>query len=122
MTARMARRPQLEEFARHHQLKIGTIADLIRYRLQTERSVERIAEQSVSTDSGTFRLYCYEDHVHRDVHLALVHGDLAARDTAGARACDRHAARSDRRTRWFAGLDAARRAAAHRRARRAAWS
>ena len=73
----MARRPQLELFAHHHHLKIGTIADLIRYRLQTERSVERIAEQTVQTDVGAFRLFCYEDHVHRDVHLALVHGDLA---------------------------------------------
>ncbi len=74
----MARRPQLEEFARRHQLRIGTIADLIRHRLQTERSVERIAEQTVSCDEGEFRLYCYEDHVNRDVHLALVHGDLQA--------------------------------------------
>jgi 3,4-dihydroxy 2-butanone 4-phosphate synthase/GTP cyclohydrolase II len=74
----MARRPQLEAFAARHQLKIGTIADLIRYRLQTERSVERIAEQMVTTEVGEFRLYCYEDHVHRDVHLALVHGDLHA--------------------------------------------
>ncbi|MGH8141826.1 MAG: bifunctional 3,4-dihydroxy-2-butanone-4-phosphate synthase/GTP cyclohydrolase II [Steroidobacteraceae bacterium] len=72
----MARRPQLEAFARLHQLKIGTIADLIRHRLSTERSVERICERPVSTDFGPFRLYCYEDHVHRDVHLALVHGDL----------------------------------------------
>jgi len=72
----MARRPELQDFARRHQLKIGTIADLIRYRLQTERSVERIAERSVSTAHGDFRLYCYEDHVNRDVHLALVHGDL----------------------------------------------
>jgi 3,4-dihydroxy 2-butanone 4-phosphate synthase / GTP cyclohydrolase II len=72
----MARRPQLERFAALHQLKIGTIADLIRYRLQTERSVERIAEETVSTDFGEFQLYCYEDHVNRDVHLALVHGDL----------------------------------------------
>lgn len=71
----MARRPQLEQFARQHQLKIGTIADLIRYRLHTERSVERIAEQMVTTDFGQFRMYCYEDHVNRDVHLALVHGD-----------------------------------------------
>jgi 3,4-dihydroxy 2-butanone 4-phosphate synthase / GTP cyclohydrolase II len=74
----MARRPELQAFARRHQLKIGTIADLIRHRLQTERSVERIAEQTVSTVHGEFRLYCYEDHVNRDVHLALVHGDLAA--------------------------------------------
>jgi 3,4-dihydroxy 2-butanone 4-phosphate synthase/GTP cyclohydrolase II len=74
----MARRPDLEAFARRHQLKIGTIADLIRHRLRTERSVERIAEQTVSTVHGDFRLYCYEDHVNRDVHLALVHGDLAS--------------------------------------------
>jgi 3,4-dihydroxy 2-butanone 4-phosphate synthase/GTP cyclohydrolase II len=74
----MARRPQLEQFARLHQLKIGTIAELIRYRLHTERSVERICEQTVTTDVGEFRLVCFEDHVHRDVHLALVHGDLSS--------------------------------------------
>jgi 3,4-dihydroxy 2-butanone 4-phosphate synthase/GTP cyclohydrolase II len=72
----MARRPQLEDFARAHQLKIGSIADLIRYRLRNERSVERIAEQSVDTEYGSFRLYAYEDHVNRDVHLALVHGEI----------------------------------------------
>ncbi len=74
----MARRPDLEQFARRHRLKIGTIADLIRYRLNTERSVERIAAQQVSTEFGVFHMYCYEDHVHHDVHLALVHGDLTA--------------------------------------------
>jgi len=72
----MARRPQLEVFAREHGLKIGTIADLIRYRLEKERSVERIAARDVATDFGTFRLYCYEDHVNGTVHLALVRGDL----------------------------------------------
>ena len=74
----MARRPQLEEFAREHGLKIGTIADLIRYRLEKERSVERIAERDVQTDFGRFRLFCYEDHVNRTVHLALVRGALGA--------------------------------------------
>jgi 3,4-dihydroxy 2-butanone 4-phosphate synthase / GTP cyclohydrolase II len=73
----MARRPQLEDFARAHQLKIGSIADLIRYRLRNERSVERIAEQSIDTEHGTFRLYAYEDHVNHDVHLALVHGTIS---------------------------------------------
>jgi len=72
----MARRPQLEAFARAHQLKIGSIADLIRYRLRNERSVERIAERPISTEHGAFRLYAYEDHVNHDVHLALVHGEL----------------------------------------------
>jgi 3,4-dihydroxy 2-butanone 4-phosphate synthase/GTP cyclohydrolase II len=74
----MARRPDLEAFAAKHELKIGTIADLIRYRLRQERSVERIAEQDVQTEFGGFRLMAYEDHVHRDVHLALVRGDLGA--------------------------------------------
>jgi 3,4-dihydroxy 2-butanone 4-phosphate synthase / GTP cyclohydrolase II len=74
----MARRPDLEAFAERHQLKIGTIADLIRYRLRQERSVERIAEQRVRTEFGEFRLIAYEDHVHRDVHLALVRGRLDA--------------------------------------------
>ena len=74
----MARRPELEAFARTHSLKIGTIADLIRYRLRHERSVERIAEECVGTEFGEFRLCAYQDHVHRDVHLALVRGDVAA--------------------------------------------
>jgi 3,4-dihydroxy 2-butanone 4-phosphate synthase / GTP cyclohydrolase II len=70
----MARRPQLEAFAKRHNLKIGTISDLIRHRLRTERSIERISEQTVTTDSGEFRLYAYEDRVNQDVHLALVRG------------------------------------------------
>ena len=74
----MARRPELETFAGTHGLKIGTIADLIRHRLRHERSVERIAEEIVETEFGAFRLCAYQDHVHRDVHLALVRGDVAA--------------------------------------------
>ena len=72
----MARRPDLEAFAERHNIKIGTIADLIRYRLRQERSVERIAEQSVETEFGEFKLLAYEDHVHREVHLALVRGEI----------------------------------------------
>jgi 3,4-dihydroxy 2-butanone 4-phosphate synthase / GTP cyclohydrolase II len=72
----MARRPDLEVFARTHGLKLGTIADLIRYRLDKERSVERIEERVVETQFGPFRLVAYEDHVNQSVHLALVRGDL----------------------------------------------
>jgi 3,4-dihydroxy 2-butanone 4-phosphate synthase/GTP cyclohydrolase II len=72
----MARRGDLESFARQHGLKIGTIADLIRYRLKNERSVERIYDEPVDTEFGSFRLCCYEDHVHRNVHIVLVKGDL----------------------------------------------
>jgi 3,4-dihydroxy 2-butanone 4-phosphate synthase / GTP cyclohydrolase II len=75
----MARRPDLERFATLHGLKIGTIADLIRYRLKNERSVERISDQPVNTEYGEFRLCCYEDHVHKNVHIALVKGDLDSR-------------------------------------------
>jgi 3,4-dihydroxy 2-butanone 4-phosphate synthase/GTP cyclohydrolase II len=72
----MMRRPQLEAFARQHGLKIGTIADLIRHRLRTERSIDRVAERTVHTEFGEFRLYLYEDRVHRGAHFALAHGNL----------------------------------------------
>ena len=72
----MARRAELQEFARLHQLKMGTIAELIRHRLRTERSVERLSEQSVRTELGDFRLYAYQDNVSLEVHLALAHGRL----------------------------------------------
>jgi 3,4-dihydroxy 2-butanone 4-phosphate synthase/GTP cyclohydrolase II len=72
----MARRPQLEEFARRQGLRIGTIAALIRHRLRTERSVERIGEQTVHTALGEFRLYAYQDRVSLEVHLALARGRL----------------------------------------------
>jgi 3,4-dihydroxy 2-butanone 4-phosphate synthase / GTP cyclohydrolase II len=72
----MARRPELEKFAKLHGLRMGTIRDLIRYRLRTERTVECIAQRTVQTEFGAFQLHCYEDHVHRDLHLALTRGDL----------------------------------------------
>lgn len=72
----MARRPDLEKFARLHQLRIGTIADLIRYRLAKEKTVERIAERSVPTEFGEFRLLAYEDRINHTVHLALLRGEV----------------------------------------------
>src|SRR6202795_451619 len=57
----MARRPELERFAADHKLKIGSIADLIRYRLKNESSVERIYDEPVDTAHGPFKLVCYED-------------------------------------------------------------
>jgi 3,4-dihydroxy 2-butanone 4-phosphate synthase/GTP cyclohydrolase II len=71
----MARRPDLEKFAKARGIRIGTIADLIRYRLEKERNVERIAEKPVSTEFGEFTMYCYDDRVNRSVHVALVKGD-----------------------------------------------
>jgi 3,4-dihydroxy 2-butanone 4-phosphate synthase/GTP cyclohydrolase II len=74
----MARRPDLEIFAKARSIRIGTIADLIRYRLEKERNVERIAEQMIETAHGEFTMFCYDDHVNRSVHVALVKGDLEA--------------------------------------------
>ena len=76
----MARRPDLEKFARMHDIRVGTIADLIRYRLEKERNVERIGEQVVRTEHGDFTMICYDDLVNRAVHIALVKGDLKKND------------------------------------------
>ena len=75
----MARRDDLLRFAHRHSLKIGTIADLISYRLAKEETVEAIAELQVQTEFGPFRLVCMEDHINRTVHLALVKGTPKAR-------------------------------------------
>ena len=72
----MARRPDLIKFAKHHDIKIGTIADLIRYRVSNEQSIERISEQEIDTEFGKFRLMTFEDHINRDVHFALVKGKI----------------------------------------------
>lgn len=72
----MARRPELERFAAEHGLKLGTIADLISYRLQHEKTVERLTETEVQTPHGPFRLLAYHDGVTGDSHLALVRGDI----------------------------------------------
>jgi len=72
----MARRDDLVKFARAHGLKIGTIADLIKYRLAKEESVEAIGELTIETPYGPFRMICFEDHINRTVHLALVRGEL----------------------------------------------
>jgi 3,4-dihydroxy 2-butanone 4-phosphate synthase/GTP cyclohydrolase II len=72
----MARYPQLVDFARTHNLKIGTIADLIRYRVEQEGSVEWVAESSFESEFGTFRLGAFYENDHGEVHLALVMGDI----------------------------------------------
>jgi 3,4-dihydroxy 2-butanone 4-phosphate synthase/GTP cyclohydrolase II len=71
----MARRPELEAFAREHGLKIGSIEELIRHRLETEHTVERVDERDIETAHGPFRLVTYRDRVSRDLHFALVHGE-----------------------------------------------
>lgn len=72
----MARRDDLVRFAKMHDLRIGTIADLIEYRLAHEDSVEAISDRIVDTAFGAFRMVCFEDHVNRAVHIALVRGEI----------------------------------------------
>jgi len=72
----MARRPDLERFAEKHGIRIGTIADLIHYRLSTEHTVVRIGERELPTVHGTFRLISYEDRIEGGVHMAMVMGDV----------------------------------------------
>jgi len=74
----MARRPDLELFAKEHNIKIGTIADLIEYRIKNEKSVERVAECLLPTDFGDFQLVAYQELVENRVHLALRKGDIEA--------------------------------------------
>lgn len=73
----MARRSDLEVFAREHNLKIGTIADLIHYRIQNENTLERISECALPTEFGDFRLFAYQDRNDNNLHLALVMGRIS---------------------------------------------
>ena len=72
----MARRPDLEIFAKEHGLKIGTIADLIRYRIENEKTVEHMTESVLPTEYGEFVLHAYQDKLEKKLHLALVKGKI----------------------------------------------
>ncbi len=73
----MARRDDLERFAEQHGLKVGTIADLIEYRMMHEKTVERVAECRMPTRFGEFHMVTYRDTVSNGVHFALVKGEIA---------------------------------------------
>jgi 3,4-dihydroxy 2-butanone 4-phosphate synthase/GTP cyclohydrolase II len=81
----MARRPDLEKFAEEHNIKIGTVADLIHYRLQNEPTVERVAECAMPTEHGEFKLIAYRDLLEQELHLALVKGELSPEEPAMVR-------------------------------------
>lgn len=74
----MARRPDLEKFAREHNLKIGTIADLIRYRIENEKTIEHMTECILPTEYGEFVLHAYQDKLEKKLHFAMVKGKLHA--------------------------------------------
>jgi len=72
----MARLPDLLRFSRRHQIRILTIADLIRYRMRHERLVRRAAQPRLPTSYGEFRLIAYESDIEQKNHLALVMGEI----------------------------------------------
>jgi 3,4-dihydroxy 2-butanone 4-phosphate synthase / GTP cyclohydrolase II len=72
----MARIPQLAEFCKEHGLKLVTVADVIRYRMQHERYVRRIGESVLPTKYGDFKMIAYSSDVDNELHVALVRGDL----------------------------------------------
>ncbi|EWH08001.1 3,4-dihydroxy-2-butanone 4-phosphate synthase [Pseudoalteromonas lipolytica SCSIO 04301] len=76
----MARRPDLEVFAKEHGLKIGTIADLIEYRNLNETTIERVAKCKLPTDHGEFDLVTYKDTIDGQLHYALQKGDVSKDD------------------------------------------
>ncbi|MGD9588217.1 MAG: 3,4-dihydroxy-2-butanone-4-phosphate synthase [Pyrinomonadaceae bacterium] len=73
----MARMPDLEIFAEKHGLKIISVADLVRYRIEQETLVKRILESELPTKYGTFTALAYENVVNGEVHVAFVMGDVA---------------------------------------------
>ncbi len=75
----MARVPQLMEFVKKHNLKIITIADLIRYRKKHEKFIVKVAETNLPTKYGTFKLVAYESNLDQQCHVALIKGDVAGK-------------------------------------------
>ncbi len=78
----MARLPQLEIFAKKHDLKIISVADLVRYRIEKETLVRRIVETDLPTEFGVFRAILYENVINGETHLALTMGDVSGRAEA----------------------------------------
>ena len=72
----MARRGDLEKFAQKHDLKIGTIADLIHYRNTSERSINLVDKTKIESEEGEFELFAYEDIINGNIHIALVKGEI----------------------------------------------
>jgi 3,4-dihydroxy 2-butanone 4-phosphate synthase/GTP cyclohydrolase II len=76
----MARLPDLLKFSKKHEIKIGTIADLIEYRSKKEKLIKRISEERVNTEFGMMQLIVYSDLLSKNTHLAFVKGDIEKDD------------------------------------------
>jgi len=76
----MARLPDLKQFSKKHQIKIGTIADLIEFRSRKEKLIKKISEQTIDTDFGRMKLLLYSDLLSKNTHLALIKGEIKSKD------------------------------------------
>jgi len=76
----MARQPELNAIADKFGLTFVTVADLVKYRLRTERLVHRVAEARLPTDHGEFRIIGYKNDVDEHEHVALIHGEVAGQE------------------------------------------
>ena len=83
----MARRDDLEKFAQEHDLKMGTVEDLIHYRLSNDHTVNRLSEKQITTQYGDFQLTAFEDEVQDATHLALTKGDISPDEPTLVRVC-----------------------------------
>ena len=81
----MARLPDLLEYRKAHNLKMGTIADLIRYRLKNDPTLKRVSAESLQLKQGRFQSYVYHDVVEGGTHLALVNGEIHPGDVVPVR-------------------------------------
>ena len=76
----MAKRSELEAFAKKHNIKLGTIADLIKYRNVHDKTIERVDERPISTIYGNFQLHTYQDSISDCIHYALVRGSITEQE------------------------------------------
>ena len=76
----MARLPDLENFAKQHKIKIGTIADIIEFRSKKEKLIKKIDQKTIQTDYGKLNLLLYSDLLSNNIHLALVKGKILKND------------------------------------------
>ena len=76
----MARLPDLENFAKQHKIKIGTIADIIEFRSKKEKLIKKIDQKTIQTDYGKLNLLLYSDLLSNNIHLALVKGKIIKND------------------------------------------
>lgn len=76
----MARVPELERFCEHHGLKMISVAELIRYRLQHERYIHRRVEGCIETEFGDFRTLAYSSDIDPEIHMAVIRGDVQGKE------------------------------------------